>query len=140
MTDPIKVLIVDDDVFERDCYNIMFQAEGVTAESASSADEAVLKALIFQPDMILLDLNLGDSSGFQVIKRLRTHKDTKGIPVIFISSDIDVENVRQGFYLGAADYIQKGSDFRSLIRYVKEFAILESISSNLQRIKEILDK
>lgn len=140
MTVPIKVLVVDDDLFERDCYNLMFEAEGVTVESASSADEAVLKALMFRPDMILLDLDLGDSNGFQVIKRLRTHKDTKDIPVIFISGDVDVENVRQGFYLGAADYIQKGSDFGNLIRYVKEFAILESISNNLQRVKEILDK
>jgi two-component system phosphate regulon response regulator PhoB len=136
----LRVLVVDDESFERNLYKLMFGADGTEVESASDGDEAVIKAISFKPDIIVLDLNLGESSGFDVIRRLRKLKETKNIPVIFVSGDADAHNVKKGYFLGAVDYLQKGNDVVRMVKYIRELALLESISSNLQRVKEILDR
>jgi CheY-like chemotaxis protein len=62
---------------------------------------------VTSPDLILLDIDMPEMNGFQAIKRLKAGFRTAEIPVIFLSANNSLENIRQGFSLGAADFIQK---------------------------------
>lgn len=59
------------------------------------------------PDLILLDVMLGDMDGFDVCKRLKSNSRTAGIPIIFLTARTSVEDKVKGFKLGAVDYITK---------------------------------
>lgn len=65
----------------------------------------------FSPDLILLDIGLPDTDGFEICSRLKSDNRFKDIPVIFITAFSESTNVVKGFSLGAVDYITK--PFRS---------------------------
>ena len=59
------------------------------------------------PDLILLDVEMPEMNGFEVIKKLKADDRYKDIPVIFLTSKSDEESESEGFRLGAVDYITK---------------------------------
>lgn len=60
-----------------------------------------------KPDLILLDIMMPGLSGYDVIVKLKENKDTKDIPVIFLTAKNTIEDEKKGFELGASDYITK---------------------------------
>lgn len=64
-----------------------------------------------RPDVILLDLNLPDISGIEVLKSIKSDKRTKRIPVIILTSSTNSEDIYQCMEFGANSYIQKSVDF-----------------------------
>jgi len=60
-----------------------------------------------KPAIILIDIDMPDINGFEVIKVLKINPDTKDIPVIFLSGKNDPESELMGLELGAVDYITK---------------------------------
>lgn len=72
-----------------------------------------------RPDLILLDISLGEVDGFEVCHRLRAQKDTQKIPVIFLSSRSDTNAKKMGFDSGADDYVQKPFEAEELIARIK---------------------
>ena len=102
-----KILIVDDEPG-----NIRILAEALTGTykliGATSGQEAI-ECITSEspPDLILLDIIMPDMDGYKVLEILRANKNTRDIPVIFITAmDKDADEVR-GFEMGAADYIVK---------------------------------
>ncbi len=59
------------------------------------------------PDLILLDVKLPDMHGYDICRALKQEALTREIPVIFLTSHTDVDNITQGFELGAVDYVSK---------------------------------
>lgn len=101
-----RLLIGDDEALNirildemlRDRYDIAVALNG----------EAVLKrAVATPPDLILLDIEMPDMDGYEVVRRLSENEATQGIPVIFVTSRDDEEDERRGLELGAVDYIIK---------------------------------
>jgi len=76
----------------------------ITFDSGSRLFKALER---ITPDLILLDLEMPEMSGYEVIKLLKSNPETIHIPVIFITSAGDAESEVQGFALGASDYITK---------------------------------
>lgn len=75
---------------------------------ATNGNDALKFALTEpKPDLILLDIEMPDISGYDVIKKLKADIKTEEIPVIFVTSHQDVENEELGLELGAVDYISK---------------------------------
>lgn len=60
-----------------------------------------------RPDIVLLDVKLPDMHGYEVCRRLKADPSTFDVPVIFLSSHSDVENITRGLELGAVDYVSK---------------------------------
>lgn len=70
--------------------------------------ERMFEVLQFvKPDLILLDVNMPGTSGYDAIRTLKADKGFADIPVIFLTSETDKNNVALGFKLGAADYVAK---------------------------------
>ena len=102
-----RVLIVDDEPT-----NINMLGESLTGDyivtAANSGEEALrLVEGETKPDLILLDIQMPEMSGFEVCQKIKENKETEDIAVIFITSLDDQFNEEAGFDLGALDYIQK---------------------------------
>lgn len=113
-----NILIVDDehDLCEILSYNII--SAGYNAQSAYSAEEA-LSLNLAKFDLILLDIMMGEASGFDMAKRLKTKENTNDIPIIFLTAKDTEEDLLKGFDLGADDYITKPFSIREVLARIK---------------------
>lgn len=84
------------------------------------------------PDLILLDVEMPDMSGYEVIRRLKAEERTKSIPVIFLTAKSDPGNELEGLTLGAVDYITKPFSPPILQKRVETHLLLKEYSDSLQ--------
>lgn len=80
-----------------------------------------------RPDLILLDMQLPDISGLELLRHLKADDDTAGIPVIVVSADATTARMQEALTLGAAHYVTKPLDVARLLRVVDE--TLEAIET-----------
>jgi len=72
------------------------------------------------PTLIILDVRLPDTTGFEILEWLAQRKHLVEIPVIIFTSSSDPEHAKRAYSLGARRYFQKPADFGELVRTVKE--------------------
>ncbi len=87
----------------------------------SKGKMAVPLAAEFKPDLILLDLNLPDIHGSEVLKILQTTESTKSIPVVVISADAMPKQIEKLILAGAKNYLTKPLDLNILLKIIDEF-------------------
>ncbi len=107
-----KVLIVEDDVSILMGLKFCLEQEGFVVETASLGKEA-LEKVRNTFDLVLLDLNLPDMNGFEILEQI------KDIPVIFLTANDEEVSIVQGLDMGAEDYITKPFRTRELISRMK---------------------
>ena len=102
----MRILVVDDeqDICEILQYNL--ETEGYEVVTANSAEEA-LGLPLQEFGLILLDVMMGEMSGFQMARRLKDNTATAQIPIIFITALDSEDNLVKGLNIGADDYIAK---------------------------------
>ena len=102
----MRILVVDDeqDICEILQYNL--ETEGYEVVTANSAEEA-LGLPLQEFGLILLDVMMGEISGFQMARRLKDNTATAQIPIIFITALDSEDNLVKGLNIGADDYIAK---------------------------------
>lgn len=101
-----EILIVDDDSSVVIALNQVLQSVG-RIRFAVAASQAMEMIADVRPDLILLDVELPDASGLDVCSTLKNNILTSNIPILFITSNIEVGFEEQVFDAGAADYIAK---------------------------------
>jgi two-component system, cell cycle response regulator DivK len=79
------ILVVDDTRDLRDLYSLYLRHIGLRAETATTVAEAVEKAVLCCPDLIVMDLFLADASGEEAVRLLKTDARTKHIPILGLS-------------------------------------------------------
>lgn len=115
---PYRILVVDDEEDLCEILQFNLETEGYTVDVAYSAEEA-LKLDIASYQLLLLDVMMGEISGFKMARMLRDNPKTVKIPVIFLTAK-DTENDRlTGFNIGADDYISKPFSIREVLARVK---------------------
>ena len=102
-----KVLLIDNSPDDLKPLLILAPTEHMRFVSAFSGQDGLDKAMLHQPDLIIMEVNLPDMDGFATCRRLKAHKRTKQIPVIFLTGANDLDSRLEGFALGATDYIGK---------------------------------
>jgi hypothetical protein len=73
-----------------------------------------------RPDLILLDIQLPEMDGFEVLRRLRLHDATREIPVIAVSANAMPGDIEHGLAAGFIDYLTKPLDMQKLIIAVEQ--------------------
>ena len=103
-----KVMLVEDDVFVSDIYQVKMHNEGIEVIVAMNGMEAVehLEKGIM-PDLILLDIVMPYMDGMAVLKRIKADDRWKNIPVILLTNLSDRSQVDECLSLGANDYLIK---------------------------------
>lgn len=99
-----KVLIVDDDLDTQQLLKEILRIAGYDVMGAGNASEAVRKVMDIPPDIILLDLMMPDTDGWQTYQYLR---ELTNAPVIIVSAKANKEDVVQGLQIGVDDYVTK---------------------------------
>ncbi|MBC8242240.1 MAG: response regulator [Alphaproteobacteria bacterium] len=130
------VLVVDDDEEIRGYLSAMIQDHADTTEAASgNKGIAIAKSRV--PDLILLDLMMPGTDGYQVCKALKQNTATRHIPVIFITAQTDRTFEAAALKLGAIDYIVKPFDTDIVTTKIKNhleaIRLGETINSTFRR-------
>jgi len=111
-----RILIVEDDPVIAEVQKDYLEASGFAVDAAESGDEGLRMALEGRYDLILLDLMLPGTDGYEICRRVRGALD---IPILIVSArKEDVDKIR-GFGLGADDYIIKPFSLGELVARVK---------------------
>ena len=125
-----KILVVEDDKDLISLIKFNLKSEGFNVLLSPNGEDVLFTAKEEKPDLILLDWMLPILSGIEVLQRLKNNKDTKSIPVIFITAKGEENDKIRGLNSGADDYIVKPFSTKELIARIK---------ANLRRGKLIPD-
>lgn len=101
------ILLIDDDPVVLDALNACLRPRYQTRIATRGQKGLELACMLPRPDLILLDIELPDIQGYQVCAALKHDPLTASIPVMFLSSHTDVDDVTHGLKLGAVDYVTK---------------------------------
>lgn len=116
--DNYRILVVDDEEDLCEILKFNLENEGYEVDTANSAEEA-LKMDLPQYHLLLLDVMMGEISGFRMANMLKKDKTTAHIPIIFITAKDTENDTITGFNLGADDYISKPFSLREVLVRVK---------------------
>ncbi|KAF0127277.1 MAG: two-component system OmpR family alkaline phosphatase synthesis response regulator PhoP [Elusimicrobia bacterium] len=108
-----KVLIIDDDTHLREGLAEVLDAEGFSCTEAGNAKGGIDSAKKHTPDVVIMDIQLPDSSGFQICQELRRHSK-EFVLIMMTGRFLSAEEKTQGFELGADEYITKPFDIQEL--------------------------
>ena len=124
-SNPPKVLIIDDSIDVHRLLTARLRNEAFEIVNASSGRDGLQMALECEPSIILLDIDMPEMDGFQVLRKLKENPATANIPVLVLSGLTDSQDKVAAFDLGAIDYITKPFDFIELrIRLTRDKCFL----------------
>jgi len=101
----MRILVVDDDKSILKLIARVLRDEAYAVDTASTGEEARTLALVNEYDGIILDLQLGDRHGFEILQELRRHG--RRTPVLLYSGRADTDSIVRGLDAGADDYVVK---------------------------------
>ena len=120
---PIKnILIVDDSPTERHILTELLTGAGYQVTTAESGDEGVARAKQIMPDLVLMDVVMPGTNGFQATRALSKDDATKNIPVIMCTTKNQETDKLWGMRQGALDYVTKPVDFALLLQKITAIA------------------
>lgn len=111
-----KILVIDDETSIRELLLIILKREGYNVISAEDGETGLEKLKVFRPDLLILDLMLPDTNGYDICKKVCSDFD---IPIMMLTAKSDIVDKVIGIELGADDYVTKPFDSRELLVRVK---------------------
>ncbi|GAB4471763.1 MAG: hypothetical protein Kow00124_09170 [Anaerolineae bacterium] len=128
---PKKLLIIEDDEDLLELIKVLLAKENYDVRTATEGEVGFAAALEWKPDLIVLDVRLPDTDGFEICRRLRSTRVTEEVPVIFVTARGTYDDLREGFTSGGIDYMVKPFEPRELVLRVG--AHLRDSSGNRSR-------
>ena len=122
MTTLGRILIVDDEPQVGFMLREILTELGYVAKTAVRGAEALQLVPVFQPDVVLLDLNMPGMSGVEVLDHLR--REQPMLPIVVITGNTDVDVARATLVRGAFDYLRKPFDIDALARVVAAAVVM----------------
>jgi signal transduction histidine kinase len=129
-----QILAVDDTPANLQVIGEALRNAGYTVATAIDGERALKRLQHYQPDLILLDVQMPGIDGFETCRRLKANPKTESIPVIFITALSDTVNKVKGLELGGVDYITKPFDLAELLARIQVHLNLQK--AQLQLIQE----
>jgi len=131
-----KILVVDDQRDLLKLLNMALSQEGYIVRTAASGTEALSVIAAEKPDLILLDIILGDISGIKITTKLKHEAETSHIPIILLTAKDSETDIIVGLSVGADDYITK--PFSTKVLLARMDAVLRRTYPESPAVKEIL--
>ena len=129
-----RILVVDDENDICEVIKLNLELNGYAVDTASTAEEALKKDLS-QFSLLLLDVMMGEMSGYELTKKIREDNKFASLPIILCTAKDQESDVETGFLSGADDYIKKPFSMKELILRVQS---LLRRCQNFQQQKNIL--
>jgi CheY-like chemotaxis protein len=118
MSEAPTILVVDDDAPILGLMKNLLREFGFQAVTASTGDEAIEEARRHRPALILLDKNMPEMSGHEVIQALRTEPGLEAVPILILSGDPISRSELKA--LGAEGAVQKPFDIPALVAQIRQ--------------------
>ncbi len=134
------VLVVDDVQKNLQVVGTTLMDEGYEISMANHGEKALKLLEKITPDLILLDVMMPDINGYQVCERIKQNGQLKNIPIIFLTAKTELDDIVNGFKLGAVDYVTKPFKKEELLVRIKTHLEVkfsrELIEQNAREIEE----
>jgi DNA-binding response OmpR family regulator len=102
-----KILVAEDERDIRDLIGFTLRFAGFEVLLADNGIEAIEKAPLEQPDLIILDVRMPKMTGYEACRQLKENPATSAIPIVFLSAKGQEDEIQQGLASGALEYIVK---------------------------------
>jgi two-component system cell cycle response regulator len=136
---PIVVLLVEDSSAIRALVRRMLVAGGHTVVEASGGAAALAACRERQPDVMLLDVEMPEMSGWDVLAAMKADPELRDVPVVFLTGRSVTTDIVEGLRLGAHDYLRKPCQPTELLARVQAAARVKRLQDELRRRNEELD-
>ena len=114
-----RILVIDDDANLNKLLKVCLEEAGpYEVDSETRAEQALSKTREFKPDLILLDVVLGDMDGGEVASRIKDNPETKDIPIVFLTGVVTEDEV-QGGSIGGYPFLAKPVSTDKLIQKIE---------------------
>ncbi|MBU8870711.1 MAG: hybrid sensor histidine kinase/response regulator [Gemmatimonadales bacterium] len=142
MTDPKDrtILVVDDSAPTCLYLKRLLEKRGYRVITGNDGATGTRLALETLPDLILLDKEMPGMHGFDVIRILRRHQETNGIPILMISSETQTSEKIRGLEMGADDFITKGISGDELYSKIRAFLRIKDLQDQLRHERDKLNQ
>lgn len=117
---PPLILVVEDETDIRHLITLTLEFNGFAVEQATNGIEAVQKATVLKPDLVLMDIRMPKMNGYEACRVLKNQINTQAIPIVFLSAKDQEANIKTGLALGAAAYFIKPFDPETLPHLIKQ--------------------
>lgn len=109
-----RILVADDEPLLRRMYESYLSTEGYEVVAASDGEEAIRRARSDGPDLVITDVKMPRTDGYEVCRALKEDKETRHVPVVIVSALGGEFDVNRGFQAGANEYLTKPLDLEEL--------------------------
>lgn len=133
------ILIVDDVLANLRLLRTMLAKQGFETRGVPNGTGAIRAARMQPPDLVLLDVNLPDLSGYDVCEALKKDERTQDIPIIFVSAMDGVLDKVKAFEVGGADYVLKPFHVEEVLARVENQLALKRLQQGLKQANERLE-
>lgn len=103
----LSILVVDDEPHILDLVRVTLEDDRIHVVGVPDGESALAQAAAMPPDVVFLDVNLPDLSGFEVCRRLREDPGLAGTKIVMLTAATRPEDVSRGLAAGAAQYLTK---------------------------------
>lgn len=135
-----SILIVDNEVANLQLLAGMLRERGYEPRPARSGKLALAAAEADPPDLILLDINMPEMSGYEVCQRIKADASLKDIPILFISASTETIDKVKAFSMGAVDYITKPFQVEEVYARVENHLGLRQLQNEVERYSHHLEE
>ncbi|OQX83217.1 MAG: hypothetical protein B6D63_06605 [Candidatus Latescibacteria bacterium 4484_7] len=134
------VLIVDDSRVVRQRVSSILSREGFDVILKENGEKGVLAALEYNPDAIVMDINMPVMDGFEACKLLKSHNQTRMIPLCVFTDEGSIERKVDFFNIGVEDFIRKDFEDDEIVARIKGLLRLRSLRDKIMGGAELLEK
>jgi putative two-component system response regulator len=135
-----RILVVDDDDHHRRLMEILLRADGYLVDVAANGTDAHRCVTQQRPDLILLDIMLPDTDGYELTRKLKANHDTAAIPIIMITALSEREARLRGLEAGAEDFLIKPVDRTLLSVRVRNLLNVKNYHDLLRHHNRLLER
>jgi CheY-like chemotaxis protein len=126
MIRPLNILLIDDSVMDRYLAEEAFESQNqpcilITAESGPAALALLDTPDTPLPDVILLDINMPEMNGFEVLAALKQHPQSQMIPVVMLTTSVSEHDITRAYTLHASAYLFKSMNFQAFLEQIEKF-------------------
>lgn len=127
-----RILVVDDEEFNRDMLSRRLAKKGYTVDVAESGNEAIQKIEAEEFDLVLMDIRMPGMDGNEALEIIRRDLSPMALPVIMVTAEVDSATMVKSLGMGADDYVTKPIDMPVLIaRMENKLTVSQSVKEQL---------